>query len=191
VDRPRRQERSLSRSRVLGLVVGFAGAVLIFQPWQSGTEGDLGGELACLAAAASYGVAYVYMARFLTPRGLSPFVLAQGQMIAATVLLVPMVLLAGRQPVDLDGSVLAATVMLGFVGTGLAYVINYAIVARDGATVASTVTYLLPVVAVVLGAAVLDETIGPVTLVGTAVVLLGVTLVRRVPTEASIERSKF
>jgi drug/metabolite transporter (DMT)-like permease len=50
--------------------------------------------------------------------------------------------------------------MLGFVGTGLAYVINYAIVARDGATVASTVTYLLPVVAVVLGAAVLDETIG-------------------------------
>lgn len=185
------QERSLSRSRVLGLVVGFAGAVLIFQPWRSGTEGDLGGELACLAAAASYGVAYVYMARFLTPRGLSPFVLAQGQMIAATVLLVPMVLLAGRQPVDLDGSVLAATAMLGFVGTGLAYVINYAIVARDGATVASTVTYLLPVVAVVLGAAVLDETIGPVTLVGTAVVLLGVTLVRRVTTEASIERSKF
>jgi drug/metabolite transporter (DMT)-like permease len=61
----------------------------------------------------------------------------------------------------------------------------------NGATVASTVTYLLPVVAVVLGAAVLDETIGPVTLVGTAVVLLGVTLVRRVTTEASIERSKL
>jgi drug/metabolite transporter (DMT)-like permease len=93
-------------------------------------------------------------------RGLAPSVLAQGQMIAASVLLVPMVLLAGRQPVDLDGSILAATAMLGFVGTGLAYVINYAIVARDGATVASTVTYLLPVVAVVLGAAVLDETIG-------------------------------
>ena len=35
------QERSLSRSRVLGLVVGFVGAVLIFQLWRSGTEGDL------------------------------------------------------------------------------------------------------------------------------------------------------
>lgn len=74
---------------------------------------------------------------------------------------------------------------------GLAYVINYAIVARDGASVASTVTYLLPVVAVVLGAAVLDETIGPITLAGTAIVLLGIALVRRRPTEASTERSNL
>ncbi|HET6949440.1 MAG TPA: DMT family transporter [Acidimicrobiales bacterium] len=160
-----------------------------FQPWRSGTEGNLAGELACLAAAGSYGVAYVYMARLLTPQRLSPFVLAQGQMIAATVLLAPAVLVAGRQAVDLDGSIVAATAMLGFVGTGLAYVINYAIVSRDGATVASTVTYLLPVVAVVLGAAVLDEAVGRITLVGTAVVLLGVTLVRRLSTEARTERS--
>ena len=173
------QERNLTSTRVVGLAVGFVGALVIFQPWTLEGGDNLGGQLACLAAAASYGVSYVYIARFLTPRRLSPFVLAYGQMIAATVLLVPAALVAGRQSIEVDASVLAALAMLGFVGTGLAYVINYIIIARDGATVASTVTYLLPVVAVVLGAVVLDEAITVAMLVGTTIVLVGVALARR------------
>jgi drug/metabolite transporter (DMT)-like permease len=173
------QERNLTSTRVVGLAVGFVGALVIFQPWTLDGGDNLGGQLACLAAAASYGVSYVYIARFLTPRRLSPFVLAYGQMIAATVLLVPAALVAGRQSIEVDASVLAALAMLGFVGTGLAYVINYIIIARDGATVASTVTYLLPVVAVVLGAVVLDEAITVAMLVGTTIVLVGVALARR------------
>lgn len=174
------QERRPTPVRMLGLVIGFAGALLIAEPWSSDDSG-IGGELACLAAAASYGVSYVYMARYLTPRAVSPFVLAYGQMIASTALLIPGVLVAGRQPLDLTGDVVAAIVVLGFVGTGLAYVINYALIARDGATVASTVTYLLPAVAVVLGALVLDESVTATTVVGTGVVLLGVALARHLP----------
>lgn len=122
------------------------------------------------------------MARYLTPRAVSPFVLAYGQMIASTTLLIPVVLVAGRQPLDLTGDVIAAMAVLGFVGTGLAYVINYALIARDGATVASTVTYLLPVVSVALSALVLDEAVTVAMVVGTAVVLLGVLLARRTST---------
>lgn len=173
------QERSPTRTRLVGLGIGFAGALIIFQPWQTTGGSDIGGQLACLAAAACYGVSFVYIACHLTPRGLSPFVLAYGQTLAATVLLLPALLVAGRQPTDIDGSVLAAMAMLGFVGTGLAYVLNYAIIARDGPTVASTVTYLLPVVAVALGAIVLDESVTAAMLAGTSIVLLGVALVRR------------
>jgi drug/metabolite transporter (DMT)-like permease len=173
------EEHNPPRARLVGLAVGFAGALIILHPWTSNAGTDLGGQLACLVAAASYGVSFVYMARYLTPRGASPFVLAQGQTLAATIILAPALLIAGRQSVDLDASVVAATAMLGFVGTGLAYVLNYAIIARDGPTVASTVTYLLPVVAVALGAIVLDEPITAAVVVGTMVVLIGVALARQ------------
>jgi drug/metabolite transporter (DMT)-like permease len=173
------QERRPTRTHLIGLAIGFAGALILLQPWQTSGRSNIGGELACLAAAASYGISFVYIARYLTPRGLSPFVLAYGQTLAATALLLPALLVAGREPMDIDGSVVAATAMLGFVGTGLAYVLNYAIIARDGPTAASTVTYLLPVVAVALGAAVLDEPITGAVVVGTGVVLIGIALTRR------------
>jgi drug/metabolite transporter (DMT)-like permease len=175
------QERNLSTTRIVGLAAGFVGALVILQPWQTHAANNLGGELACLAAAACYGISFVYIARYLTPLGLSPFVLACGQITAATIILTPALLIAGRQATDIDGSVLAAMAMLGFVGTGLAYVLNYAIIARDGPTVASTVIYLLPVVAVALGALVLDEPITAGMVIGTAIVLLGVALTRRTP----------
>jgi drug/metabolite transporter (DMT)-like permease len=125
------------------------------------------------------------MTPYLTPRHPSPFVLAYGQMTAAALLLVPALLVAGRQPIELDSSVVWSIVALGPIGTGIAYVLNYAIVAREGATVASTVTYLLPVVAVALGALVLDEPITAAMSAGALVVLVGVALSRRrVPVRA-------
>ena len=73
----------------------------------------------------------------------------------------------------------AAIAVLGVIGTGFAYVLNYQIITSEGATVASTVTYLLPVVAIVLGVVVLSETITVSALVGIALVLAGVALTRR------------
>jgi hypothetical protein len=64
-----RHERNIGRSQAAGIAVGFAGTLLIFQPWSSGASGTFGGQLACLAAAACYGVSYVYMSRHLAPRG--------------------------------------------------------------------------------------------------------------------------
>jgi drug/metabolite transporter (DMT)-like permease len=75
----------------------------------------------------------------------------------------------------------AAIAVLGIIGTGIAYVLNYQIIASEGATVASTVTYLVPVVAIVLGVLVLGETITAITLAGIALVLVGVALSRRQP----------
>jgi drug/metabolite transporter (DMT)-like permease len=69
--------------------------------------------------------------------------------------------------------------VLGVIGTGFAYLLNYQIITSEGATVASTVTYLLPVVAIVLGVLLLSESITMTTLAGIALVLAGVTLTRR------------
>ena len=67
----------------------------------------------------------------------------------------------------------------GVLGTGVAYVLNYQIITSEGATVAATVTYLLPVVAIVLGVLVLGETVTAGVLAGIALVLAGVALTRR------------
>ena len=73
----------------------------------------------------------------------------------------------------------AAIAVLGIIGTGFAYVLNYQIITSEGATIASTVTYLLPVVAIVLGVLVLDESVTVAALAGIALVLAGVALTRR------------
>jgi len=69
-------------------------------------------------------------------------------------------------------------VILGVIGTGIAYVLNYQIITSEGATIASTVTYLLPVVAIVLGVLVLGESVTITALAGIALVLAGVALTR-------------
>ncbi|MFF5177226.1 EamA family transporter [Micromonospora sp. NPDC000316] len=69
--------------------------------------------------------------------------------------------------------------VLGVLGTGAAYVLNYRIIDDEGPTAASVVTYLLPIVAVVLGWLFLDEAITAAIAAGIALVLAGVTLTRK------------
>lgn len=173
-----RQQQRTSTRQLVGLGVGLVGAVLVLSPWQDGT-GGLVGSLLALLAAASYGVGYVWVAARLTSRGLSPIPLAACQLLTATVLVLPGLpwVLA-----DLPGTVpavpLLALLVLGLGGTGLAYVLLYRIIIDDGPVVASSVAYLLPVVALLLGATVLGETVTVPGVVGVLLVLLGVGLTR-------------
>jgi drug/metabolite transporter (DMT)-like permease len=176
-------ESSLSGRRVGGLLVGFVGALLIITPWQN-FSGTGTGALACLAAAFSYAVSYVYMRRYLTGRGTSPIVLAASQLTAGAVMLVLAAPLVARQAVDLQPDVLASVLALGTLGTGVAYMLNYRLIQDEGATSASTVTYLLPIVAVTLGATVLGEAITWNLFAGTTIVLVGVGLSERRRTAA-------
>ena len=80
-----------------------------------------------------------------------PVTLAACQLLASALLLAAVLAVTGAPPVRPTGTAVAAAVILGVAGTGLAYVLAYSIITREGATAASTVTYLNPVVAVALG----------------------------------------
>jgi drug/metabolite transporter (DMT)-like permease len=171
-----------TRGALLGLLAGFVGAVLLLAPWSadSGCTGSCDddsafvlGAVACLVASASYGVSYAYMARYLTPRGLSSLTLAAGQLIAATGLLVLVTPFAGLQPITFTAQATTSLLVLGILGTGLAYVLNFHLIAADGPSIASTVTYLLPTVSIGLGVAFADEELTWPVAVGTAIVLIG------------------
>jgi drug/metabolite transporter (DMT)-like permease len=149
-------ERPTGR-RVGGLVVGFAGVVVVLGPWRGLGGSELLGQLMCLGAATCYGVAFPYTRRFLAGRTDSGTALSAGQLLCAAAQLALLTVFVGGAPrglgLDAAGSLLA----LGALGTGLAYILNYAIVRAAGATTAATVTYLVPVVSTALGVIVLGE----------------------------------
>ncbi|MFE1802663.1 DMT family transporter [Streptomyces sp. NPDC059517] len=162
-------DRGLGRVRLTGLFLGFAGTLLIFAPWHR--SGLLTwGALALLGAAASYAVAFAYMARTLTGRG-APLAVSAAQLLTATAW--TCVALPAAGPVHTDATGLLAVTALGVLGTGVTFYLNYRLIADEGPTSAATVGYLLPVVSVGMGAVVLGEEVGLRVVVGMGVVLAG------------------
>jgi drug/metabolite transporter (DMT)-like permease len=180
-----RESTRLRLMQVVGLVLGFVGSLLIFTPWDVGSVDTLG-ALYCLLAALSYGISYLYMSRFLTPRNLSPTVLSASQLIVASVLI------AAALPLDSAGAPMwsfspwLALAILGVAGTGLAYVINYALIRTEGPVGASVVTYLVPITSVVLGFLVLNEGIPLPSLLGVATILIGIGFSRHPVSDRSL-----
>jgi len=174
----------LTLARMLGLVLGLCGVVLLAAPWHDGSRTvSLAGVLAALGAATCYAGSYVYARRLLTNRGTEPLVLSAVQLTTGALLLGAVTPWTWRQPVTLTGAVLFSVVALGVLSTGIAYVLNYRLIQDEGPTAASMTNYLAPVVAIVLGIAVVDERLSWNLLVGTAVVLLGVWIAQRNPDE--------
>ncbi|MFF1768422.1 DMT family transporter [Streptomyces sp. NPDC058249] len=169
-------DRALHPLRLTGLLLGFAGVLLIFAPWHHSHLVGWG-ALALLAAAASYAIAFAYMARHLTTHG-APLAVSAAQLLTATAWSTLALPTAGPLR-DTDATALLAVTVLGVFATGITFYLNYRMIADEGPTSAATVGYLLPVVSVALGALVLDEKIGLRVIAGMAVVLAGVGLTRK------------
>ncbi|MFD3525396.1 DMT family transporter [Streptomyces sp. NPDC058653] len=165
-------ERATPR-KAIGLVAGFLGVVLVMGPW-SDSAGSLGGQLACVGAALSYACGFVYVRKFLSPKGLAPTALAASQLIAAAVLQTFATPFLTWHTPELTGKVVAAVVGLGVLSTGLAYVLYFRLIGDVGATTASAVNYVVPVFAVLTGVLLLSEPVTWNLIVGGLVVLAGV-----------------
>ncbi len=169
-----------SRMQLLGLGLGFLGVCVVLAPWQLiGHGGPVLAQFACLAATMSYGIGFVYMRKYVTPLGLPALTVAGIQVSAGAALLTVVAAIADRHAVSATPAVVLSMLALGVLGTGLAYVWNTHIINGWGATAASSVTYLTPVIGVLLGALLLDEHIGWHEPLGGAIVIAGIVLSRR------------
>jgi drug/metabolite transporter (DMT)-like permease len=162
--------------RLVGITVGFIGVAVLLGPWRGLGDGQLIGHVACAGAAMCYGLGFPYTRRYLASRPESGVVLSACQLTTAVLVLAVFLPLA-RTPtahIGLDGwgSLLA----LGVLSSGVAYALNYAIIRARGSALASTVTYVIPVVATILGAAVLGEALHWNQLVGTLILLVGIAI---------------
>lgn len=165
-----------TRNRVLGLALGFAGVVVVLGPWRGVGGGELAGQLAFLGAATCYGVGFVFTRRFLTDRHESGLAISAGQMTCATAQLALLTPFAGAPDLTIGFDATASIVALGALGTGIAYVMNFAVVRAAGASVGASVTYLVVVFSTLLGITVLGEAVDWNQPAGAATILLGLAL---------------
>lgn len=158
-----------------GLAMGFVGVALLLGPWRGLGGGQAIGHLACAAAAFCYGLGFHYTRRNLSWRPESGIVISACQLTCAAVVLVPFLAFAPF-PSSLRLEDVGSLLALGALSSGVAFAINYSIVRAKGPTVASTVTYLIPVVSTGLGAAVLGEPLHWNQPAGALVLLLGIAI---------------
>jgi drug/metabolite transporter (DMT)-like permease len=169
-------EERPTRGRLVGILVGFVGALVLLGPWRGLPGGALAGELACAGAALCYGLGFPYTRRYLAGHRESGVVLSACQLACAVVVLAPFLALASSPTTDIGFDGWGSLLALGALGSGVAYAFNYAVVRARGSAVASTVTYLVPVFATVLGVVVLGETLRWNQPVGAVVLLSGIAI---------------
>jgi drug/metabolite transporter (DMT)-like permease len=170
-------DEKITPARLIGLACGFAGVVVMVGPQVlGGLASDALAPLAVLMGAFFYAVSGVYGRRL---RGERPLVLAAGQMTAATLMLVPIVLVVDR-PWSFalpSGAAFAALGAIGAVSSALGFVIFFRVLARAGATNLMLVNFLNPVSAILLGALLLGEQVTPRQMIGMAAIALGLAAI--------------
>jgi drug/metabolite transporter (DMT)-like permease len=159
-----------------GLAIGFLGVVAITLPSAGGEDSSLVGILLVLLATVLYGCAFNLLGPLQRRSGSLP-VIWRAQLVAAAVLLP--VAIASLPSSSFAWSSLAAVAALGAIGTALAFAWFAALVGRVGPTRGSVTIYFIPVVAILLGALLRDETVHLAALLGTALVLAGAWLTSR------------
>jgi drug/metabolite transporter (DMT)-like permease len=170
--------------RLAGVLLGVIGVAVLLGVDLGGSGNELLGGIAVVLAGLGYAIGALVVKRRLS--GAPPLGVAAWVMVAATMLLTPFAL-ATLPPSTPGLGPIASVVVLGVVGTGVAFAIFYNLLARVGPARTWVLTYLAPAFAVVYGAVLLDETITAVTLGGLALILAGSWLAAegRLPTRAS------
>ena len=165
-----------SSKQVLGLIVGFAGVVTVSWPAASGADATALGVALVLLATIFYGVSLNIAAPLQHRSGALP-VLLRAQLFAIAFSAIPGLLALPES--SFKATSFLAMIPLGCLGTGLAFVWMTTLVGRVGASRGSVTIYFVPVVAIVLGALVRDESIAAIALLGTAMVIGGAFLTSR------------
>ncbi|WP_373308187.1 DMT family transporter [Streptomyces humidus] len=165
-----------TRLRVAGLGLGFLGVLTVLGAWQGFHGLDARGTTLALLASLSYPVGWIYLRRTLAATGSSALSMTGAQLFLATLQLAVVTPLFTTFPARFPLLPLLATAALGALGTGLALLIQYGLVAEVGPTTAQMVTYFIPVIATAAGVALLDEPLNWSTPVGAAIVLAGAAL---------------
>ena len=167
------REEKLKAEQIYGLLLGGLGVMVVLGIWEGIGDNQLTGVIALLIAVTCYGISFPYSKRNIIPLGLKPEAAATTQLIMAAITLLPFYLYDGISQDNYRPVNIFAMLALGILGSGFAYIWNFSIIAAAGSSIASSVTYLTPVVAVFVGWLFLGEVIVWHEPVGALLVILG------------------
>jgi len=167
------REERLKVEQIIGLIIGAIGVMVVLGIWQGVGENQLTGVIALLIAVTCYGISFPYTVRNIIPLGLKPEAAATTQLVMAAITLLPFYLFDGISQDYYRPATLFAMLALGILGSGVAYIWNFSIIAAAGSSIASSVTYLTPVVAIIVGWVFLGEALSWFEPVGALLVIIG------------------
>ena len=179
---------------IVGLVVGLVGVLVVLGVWQGFGDNDPLAIAALLVAVTCYGIGTPYVRKYIAPLNLSTEVSVFGQIGTAAITLLPVYLLSGEYFTSTPTlSAIGSVIAIGALGSGVAYLLYYKVLDVVGSAIASSVTYITPIIAVMLGVVLLNEELHWYEPVGGAIIILGaaisqgsiLTLFRPKPTEAA------
>jgi len=171
------------RFQLVGLLIGFTGVLTVLGAWQGLGDNPLWAILVLLAAVSCYGISFPYTRRFVMPYKLKSEAAVATQLTLAAVTLLPFFLFDGIAKDEYRPGPVLGMLALGIFGSGIAYIWNFKVMELAGSAIASTVTYITPVVAVIVGVIFLNEKVTWYEPVGALIVLFGAAIAQ--------ERIKF
>ena len=172
-------EEHINATKATGVALGFLGVLLIARPWSASGGIDVAGVGYMIAGSLSVGCSFVYARRFISPLNLPAAALTTYQIGVAMIFLFMFTSLDGIDGVFRDTRAWLGLVLgLGLCGMGLAYLAYYYVVANLGAVASSGVTYIPPLVALVIGAVLVGDEIHPLSYVAMILILLGVAVLQ-------------
>jgi drug/metabolite transporter (DMT)-like permease len=178
-----------TRPQVVGLILGFLGVLTVLGAWNGLGSNPLWAILVLLAAVTCYGFSFPYSRRFILPANLSPESMATTQVSLGALTLLPFFLMDGIAKDEYRLGPVLAMIALGVFGSGFAYIWNFTIMRAAGSAIASSVTYVTPVVAVAVGLIFLQEKLHWYEPVGAVVVLFGAAIAQgRIPLKGKSDR---
>lgn len=163
-------------TQIAGLLLGFLGVLVVLGAWRGLGDNPAWAIAILLIAVMCYGISFPYTRRFVMPLGLKSESIVAGQLILASITLLPFFLFDGVSSSEITWAPALSMLALGIFGSGFAYQWNFKVMQLAGSAIASSVTYLTPVVAVIVGILFIDEEATWNEPVGALVVLLGAAI---------------
>ncbi len=180
------QDDRMTVNKVVGVLIGFVGVVIIMGKDISISQNSALGQLAVIVASMFYAYSGVYARKNTTHvegivRGASPLVSAAVFMVAASFLV--------ENPVQVPALPITwiALLWLGILGSGVAFMMLYYLFHEIGPTRTSMITYIFPVGGVILGVLFLDELLTWQLIAGTVLIIVSLIVVNRKPKEATVQ----
>lgn len=162
--------------QIIGLLIGFLGVLTVLGAWNGLGENPLWAILVLMSAVICYGISFPYTRRFVMPYKLKSESIVSMQLLLAAITLLPFYLIDGIAKDEYRPGPLLAMLALGVFGSGIAYLWNFKVMELAGSAIASSVTYLTPVVAIIVGIIFLGEKVTWYEPVGGLIVLFGAAL---------------
>ncbi len=170
------RSEKISRRQIFGLAVSFLGIGILVEIWRGIGSNSVTSVLALFAAVSCFAISYPYIRRFLISREEPIEGMIAIQLALSSASIFPLSILSDNKITDIDVGTLAAILVLGVFASGIAYLWNAQVIAHFGSARASSVSYLIPIVALISGFLFLGENPMPHQLLGGSVILLGIWL---------------